>query len=132
MLLVPEDGPINLSLLSTVLSDQLVELRYVVLGPEQTAFSPGKPAEAMAEAAERFQGLVCADNGWEGELRRALGWLLNLPDERLGPMTHQLRMSFPTADIAQRRQYLELLWKETFAHWRVQDFDPEGYELKLP
>jgi hypothetical protein len=46
-------------------------------------------------------------------------------------VTHQLRMSFPTADLTQRRQFLELLWKETFADWKVEAFDPDGYELKL-
>jgi hypothetical protein len=131
MVLVPEDGPINLKLLGEMLSGQLILLQYVDLKPNQTVFSPGKPAEAVAEAVEQFRGLASADAGYDAELRRALGWLLNLPDPQLGAMTTRLDMSFPTGDIVQKRQFLELLWRETFADWKVEAFDPDGYELKL-
>lgn len=130
MLLVSEDGPIHLRLLSDTLDHQLTDLKTVVLKPGEDAFSPGAPAEAIARAVEDFRQAVVADEGYEGQLRRALGWLLNLDDARLGPITQQLKMSFPEADVGRRRRFLEMLWRETFADWKVDGFDPDQYELR--
>jgi hypothetical protein len=129
MVLAPEDGPIDLKLLGGLLSTQIIELGYVTLRPGQDAFSPGFPAAAIADAVEQFR--VAVSDGGEAQARRALAWLLNLPDDRLSELTLTLKMAFPVRDIAQRRRFLELLWKETFADWKVEDFEPDSYELKL-
>lgn len=115
--------------MAKLLDTDLVDLGNVSLKAGEDAFSPGAPADAVTDAVEQFRTVVYAD-GWDIEARRALGWLLNLPDDRLLEVTQRLRMAFPNNDVVQKRRFLDLLWKETFADWRVEGFDPDGFALK--
>lgn len=128
MLLSSDDGPIDLKLLGSLLSTQIIELGYATPPRGETMFSPGGPVEAVRDAVEQFRMVVESDVD-ANQARRALAWLLNLPDDRLLATTSELRMAFPVADVRQRRQFLELLWIETFAGWTVDGFDPDGYEF---
>lgn len=124
MFLSPSDGPIDLKMLGSLLSTQLIELGYA----SPPLFGPTGPSPAVRDAIEHVR-LVVESDGYTNEARRALAWLLNLPDKRLIDTTVELGMEIPTSDVRDRRRFLELLWKETFAEWKVDGFDPDAFEI---
>jgi hypothetical protein len=131
MNLLPEDGPVDLYLLAGALSNQLIELNYLRIPDGRSPFEPPHAA-ALEEAAQAFHDYAGLDEGFEGPLRRALAWVLNLPDDRLLAVTRRMEMAFPNADAADRRRFLELLWRRAFADWRVEGFDADAFTLKEP
>jgi hypothetical protein len=127
MLLSPHSGPIDLKILANLLSTQLVELGY----SSPPLFGAAGPSAAVIDAVEHVRRVIEKDCD-VNEARRALAWLLNLPDDHLLDVTVELGMEIPTPDASERRRFLELLWRETFAEWKVQGFDPNAYEIVRP
>ena len=91
-----------------------VDLQY------QEAPSP----EALAQAIDSFGRHVYDNADREEEIRRALAYALNLPDDELAATVRALRVPYPRFDPAAVRRLFEAIWAKYFASWE--------YEPSLP
>ncbi|MBN1204064.1 MAG: hypothetical protein JXB05_03960 [Myxococcaceae bacterium] len=121
-------NPIRLDLLARAWTS-FVDMNYVQLPPEASMFDPDR-IERLEEAAHDFLGHLRDNNDDENEIRRAMGWVLNLPPERFYHVIHALRIPYPHHEPTEVRRFLELLWQRAWADWRVKGFDPDEYELE--
>jgi hypothetical protein len=105
-----------------------VELNYLELGPEQSLYD-----EAFAEARERaihdFQTFLNDECEHEHEVRRALLYLLNLDRPRFEQRLDKINMPFPRWAPDDAHRFLVELWQRTWGSWRIESFDPDGFEV---
>jgi hypothetical protein len=105
-----------------------VELRYLEIEPDQSLYD-----EAFADARERaihdFQSFLEDEPEHEHEVRRALLYLLNLDRPRFEQRLRELRLSFSRWAPDDAHRFLVELWQQTWGSWRIESFDPDGFEV---
>jgi hypothetical protein len=128
MQLSPAD-PIRLDALRHALLS-FVDLQYLRLGPEESLFDPAATG-GREEAVEHFLTYLRDEDASQGEkVRRALAWVLNLPDAEFEATVRRLKIPVPRFDPADIRRLLELLWQRAWGGpWQVPGFDPAAYRL---
>ena len=122
--------PIQLSSLRSGLR-MLAELDGVYHARVPDAFSEPRTAQMIAEAVAAFTQWVGDNAEREPEIRRALAYVLNLPDAALVATSSRLMLPLPTRDAGDRRRFLTMLWDDAFASWHVRDFDTAELEVDL-
>lgn len=120
--------PIDLAPLLKKLELQ-VELRYLELPAGVSPFDDVQAKQAIEDAVREFGVMVEDLSDQEGEIRRALSWLLHQDDDVLVGVLQRGAMSFPPASAGDQRRYLEWIWDNVFADWRVEGFDPAAFEV---
>jgi hypothetical protein len=119
-------GKIDLSFVLNGLR-HLVEVGDLPYG--QSPFDSEEGLSTMKEGLAIFNDYVQDNEDREDMIRRGLCWLLNQDDETLIEYLLKGRMPFPNKDAEQHRRYLEMIWENTFASWRVENFDSDEYDV---
>ncbi len=121
-------GAIDFSALRGAFSTMVdLDVMYVPAG--KSPFEIVHLRQTIEQEVESFHDYVEDNEDRENEMRRALGWILNLKDDALLDLTKRLRMPYPNEDAAQRRRVLEMFWTRTFADWMVDEVHPEDFVL---
>lgn len=121
--------PIDLSGLLAALRMQ-VELSGLHLAPDVDVFGDERGRSAVDEAVASVASYVEDNIEQESQIRRALCWLINQPDQVLEDVFHRGRVAFDNPDPVQHRRYYIAIWERTFASAVIQDAYPENtYEL---
>jgi hypothetical protein len=127
--ILPHARPIELGLLSSAFLS-FIELTDVELGEGASLFDAAHDAERDAAVAS-FWRYVYDRHDQEQAYRDALGYVLNLPEERFTALLPRLKVRFPTQrDPAEIRRFLALLWDRVWATPEVAAFDPDAYEIE--
>ncbi len=101
----------------------LVDLH--VLPSEPSPFEHHAGQAAIAQAVVQFREYVYDNCDREGELRRALAWLLNQDDAGLARVIAGAGTILSTPRVDVHRRFYETLWDGVFASWRIEDPHPE-------
>jgi hypothetical protein len=126
---LPELTSIDLAAFERACS-AFIELSYLDLPEGGTVFDP-QFADALEDAVLNFDVWVADRFDEEAAIRVALAYLLNLDEERFRRAVGGLRIHFQ-GDWASLRRLFERLWDQTFAPWRIPDFDPDAYMVTTP
>ena len=127
-MILPDFATINLDALSSAWLS-FVELNYVELSAGESMFDAEREND-LKKAVRSFMVHVEDNYDQEAEIRQAMGWVLNLPDDRFEQALRDLDIPFQYKKGSDARRFLELLWDRTWGDWRVPGFDPDAYELE--
>lgn len=111
-----------------------VELMYIDLPAGRSAFEHPKALRAFDDAAADFPVNVDDRVEHEDEIRRGLGWILNLDEHQFDRLLRRrLDLVLASRLVSDHRRHFELLWESAFNDWRSKPHDPRFYEvLDLP
>lgn len=90
---------------------------------QRALHGPSAAIEGDGSVGTAFSAAVLALETRRGDIRRALGWLLNLDDDELAQAAARAGWPVERTGIAETRKSLTRLWSEVFADWRVEDLD---------
>lgn len=102
------------------------------LGADESLLDDGLEHERASTIDGFVDALACRPED-EARVRDALVYVLNLSPERFAALARprvQLRPRGPYQDLSDFRRWLEYIWAQVWADWRVRDFDADDYEIR--
>jgi hypothetical protein len=126
---LPELTTIDLAAFERACS-AFIELSYLEVPEGGSVFDP-QFADELEDAVLNFDVWVADRFDEEPVIRVALAYLLNLDQERFARTVDGLHIHF-RGDRAALRRLFERLWDQTFAPWRIPNFDPDSYVVRAP
>ncbi len=132
MILRPHDT-IDLDALGTAVL-AFADLQYLDL-PAGATLEEAAP-DQFAYAVASFGRHIYDNVDREEEVRRGLGYALNLPDDRFAELVRALRVPYPRFDPAGVRRLFRALWDRWFAPWQRDGSmpapDPKYLQMAWP